>query len=187
MKRHISFYLLILFILSLTGCGPNWKKVKDPFTPYERPNFSILSPVGDNWSMMTKEYNKTFSIVYEKQSESHNHSLTAFVEESHDIFKFSSPEDFLIYEKKLLNASVPEAYTNEIELDKKYGPYCVRFHTVYYTYPVGRVTTLGYTFYHPNFSDLKIVVVYNERGFSAELSPDFSSSAIQFFEGLNVK
>ena len=65
MKRHNTFYLLLVFILFLSGCAtPNLKKVESPFTPYDRPGFSILSPTGDNWSFIEQTGQNSFSLVY---------------------------------------------------------------------------------------------------------------------------
>jgi hypothetical protein len=198
MKRRISFYLFIAFILFISGCAtPNLKKAEGPFTPYDRPSFSILSPAGYNWSIMEETGQNNFSIVYLKKPDGQNHSVIAAIDEVHGKFNFKSPEDFLLYEKtrliEIYNQGRYDLIEENIELDNRFGIYCVRYYMLIYDLKhkykneTSRIKSYGYIFLHPNVADLKIGVFYSERGFSFDMSQDFISAAIEFTEGLNIK
>jgi len=197
MKSRVFIYLALSVLI--LGCASQLKQIKNPNTPFERPGFSILPPPGDHWFYADGEQAGVYNIYFGKKFDSKTHTLVALVSENHGLTKFNSPEEFLNFVKKTMDLQTDprrfKVQKDELDLDNKFGPYCVRYYTITEDHnPVykGNAEYLNlenyeYIFVHPNIENVMISVLYSERGNPDEIDPNFDKTAERFFDGLKLK
>ncbi len=196
--RNLRLFLLALqFALILIGCAPSLKYIKDYNVPLEKESYSILPPKGENWVYDDNSQ----SIIFGKQGNTKSHTYVAEVvaNYSYDNLNFKSPEDYLEFMKNTAKIGTDprrfEIQEEEMVLDNKFGPYCVRYYVkAEDRYAAERNKTMfmimelyQYHFIHPHNKNILISIGYSERGRLNENSNDFKVIAEDFINGIKIK
>ena len=192
--KTIALSLLSIFILF--GCAPApYQKIGKPGTLLDRDRYSVLSPEGEDWHVVsTHDRGKT---IFMKKLPSPKHTSYAMISREEMTTQFDTPEKFLTVMKALTEMMDPKRFTfleQKTFLDDKFGLFSVRIsHRVEdhgprsVDVPYLIMTTLMYCFLDPDDARIRFVLTYSERGKAGELDGNFEESARKFFDGVKVK
>lgn len=179
------------------GCAPSAQYIKDYKVPFEKDSYSILPPSGPNW----RYDDNGQSTIFGKQGDTKFHTYVAEVTAnySYDNLNFANPEGFLEFMKNTAKIGTDprrfDVQEEEMVLDNKFGPYCVRYYMkAEDRYAAERNKTMfmimelyQYHFIHPYNKNILISIGYSERGKLNENSFNFKEIAQNFIDGLKLK
>ena len=176
-----------------------YARIDRPGTPFERPDYKVLSPPGERWVFTERDDAKGHHLFFAQDPRrSSTYSLYAMISDSPSVITFSTPQEFLFMYRKMADMTNDPRRTkvvkSEVTPDKKFGDYSVLHYSSVEDHraanrgnaPYLLTQALTYCFIHPRSKQV-ISVTYSERGLPAEMDEKFVEKAKAFADGLTIK
>lgn len=197
--RTARIFVCLFLLIFMAGCASRIIKIEQPYTPFERPYYTVLSPQGADWRFIETDAPGKHVLTFFLPPRETTHTVYASVKEVPSKPNFDTPEEFHSFLQKAQSLGLDErrftVIEEDIRLDDKFGKFSVAYSSKVEDHGAARMDdapflimqTYGYFFIHPYAKNLLMEIEYSERGKPDQLDADFVEKGKAFVSGLRLK